>query len=72
MDKIQKYKKMYPSKDGNDNLVVDQSGKLIVPTWLMHYVVHSSGLKSRKKRIVKKVLKKQLIKILEKYAETEN
>jgi predicted proteasome-type protease len=73
MDKIQKYKKMYPSEaNGNENLVVDSNGKLIVPNWLIRYLVDSSGLKSKKKRLVKKVLKKQLIKIVKNYAETEN
>lgn len=72
MNKIDRYKKMYPSLDGNNDLVVDSTGKLIVPDWLMHYVIHSSGVKSKKKRILKKVLKKQLIKILKNYAETEN
>ncbi len=72
MNKIDRYKKMYPSKNESNDLVVDPSGKLIVPQWLMHYVIHSSGVKSKKKRILKKILKKQLIKLIQNYAETEN
>ena len=72
MNKVDRYKKMYPSEDGNDNLIVDANGKLIVPKWLMYYVIHSSGIKSKKKRILKKVLKKELINLLQNYAETEN
>ena len=73
MDKIQRYKKMYPSEpNGNDNLIVDSNGKMVVPNWLIRYLVDSSGLKSKKKRIIKKVLKKQLIKILKNYAEAQN
>ena len=72
MNKVDRYKKMYPSEDGNDDLIVNSNGKLIIPQWLVHYVIHSSGIKSKKKRILKKTLKKQLIKILQRYAETQN
>lgn len=67
MDKTQRYKKLYPADDGIENLIIKSNGKMIIPKWLVCLILHSSGLKSRKKRIVKKVLKKQVIKLIENY-----
>jgi hypothetical protein len=69
MDKLQKYKNLYPTKDGLDNLVLHESGKVSIPKWLIHLLLNESGIKSRKKRILKKVLKRQLQKLLERYVE---
>lgn len=71
MNKIERYKKMYPSEDGIDNLVIHSNGKITIPKWLLCLVLHSSGLKSRKKRILKKVLKKQIIKLIESHDDTQ-
>lgn len=65
MDKIQRYRKLYPANDGIENLVINPNGTVSIPKWLLCLVLHSSGLKSRKKRILKKVLKKQVIKLIE-------
>lgn len=64
MDKFERYKKLYPSENMDNKLLVNSNGKIDLPKWLMHLIIHTSGLKSRKKRILKKVLKKQLIKLL--------
>lgn len=69
MDKIEKYKKRYPIENGIENLIVHSNGKVTIPKWLLCLMLHSSGLKSRKKRIVKKVLKNQLIKLIQNYEE---
>jgi hypothetical protein len=65
MNKVERYRKLYPADDGIENMVINSNGKLTIPKWLICLVLHSSGLKSRKKRIVKKVLKKQVIKLIE-------
>lgn len=65
MNKLERYRKLYPADDGVENLVINPNGTLTIPKWLICLVLHSSGLKSRKKRIVKKVLKKQVIKLVE-------
>jgi hypothetical protein len=65
MNKLERYRKLYPADDGIENMVINSNGKLTIPKWLICLVLHSSGLKSRKKRIVKKVLKKQVIKLIE-------
>lgn len=69
MDKIGHYKQLYPAKDGINELVVESSGKVHMPTWLVRLLIDTSGLKSKKQRIIKKVLKRQLQKLLENYAE---
>lgn len=65
MNKLERYRKLYPADDGVENLIINSNGTLTIPKWLICLVLHSSGLKSRKKRIVKKVLKKQVIKLVE-------
>jgi len=68
MDKIQRYKQMYPAKDNEPTeFVIEQSGKLHIPKWLLLVVLDSSGLKSRKKRQVKKTLKKEIQKLISNY-----
>lgn len=68
MDKIERYKKNYPAAEGEPSqFIVESSGKVQVPTWLLFLLIHSSGLKSRKKRQVKKTLKKELQKLIINY-----
>lgn len=70
MDKINKYKEMYPAIDGNNELVIEASGKVHIPIWLTKLLIDTSGLKSKKKRIIKKVLKRNLIKLIENQTDT--
>ena len=70
MDKVQRYKKMYPPVDGVEELVLKPNGSVDLPIWLIRYFLHSTGLKSRKKRLVKKRIKRELIKLLKAYKET--
>jgi len=49
------YKKLY---GGEDN-VSFKDDLVIIPKWLEILVLHRTGLKTRKKRIVNKVLKKE-------------
>lgn len=72
MDKTQRYKKLYPTEDGLENLVIHANGTMSIPKWLLCLVLHSSGLKSRKKRILKKVLKKQVVKLIENALDEQN
>jgi hypothetical protein len=72
MDKITRYKKLFPSEDGVDDLIVHPSGKVTMPKWLICLLLHSSGIKSRKKRTIKKILKTQLKKLISNYVISEN
>lgn len=72
MDKIQRYKKMYPAEKGEPNeLVIEQSGKVHIPKWLLVLVLHTSGLKSRKKRQVKKILKREIKRLIMNHVEQQ-
>jgi|LakMenE01Jun11ns_1017448.scaffolds.fasta_scaffold7874014_1 hypothetical protein len=71
MTTIERYKKMYSEPNDSDNIVL-QNNKAIVPTWFAVYLLHGSGIKSRKKRIVKKILKTQLKKLILNYVESKN
>ena len=66
MTTLERYKKMYSEPDDSDRILITDN-KATVPTWLAMYLLHSSGIKSKKKRIVKKTLKKQLSKVFKKY-----
>lgn len=70
MDKVERYKKMYSSENESDVLVFDKNGKLAIPTWLLVLLLHDSGLKSRKKRLVKKRVKREVMKIISKYSQS--
>lgn len=69
MNKLEKYKQLYPDPDGLENPVVHGDGKVDLPKWLIVYFLHSTGLKTRKKRKVKKRVKRELIKLLKKQLE---
>lgn len=69
MDKITRYKSIHGESD--KNLTITSSGKVIIPKWLQHLLVDQSGLKTRKKRIFKKVLKKQIIKLIQAHLKNE-
>lgn len=64
MNKIEKYKMLYPDPNGLDNILLKPDGKVEVPKWLVLYLVHRSGLKTKKKRKFKKRLKKELVKLI--------
>lgn len=72
MDKVVRYKKLYPAVDGVENMVLNEDGKVDLPIWLTMLLIHNSGLKSRKKRIVKKRLKREVTKLLQTYIKTQN
>lgn len=60
------YKEKYP-----DDLepTVDNYGRIKLPLWAMMYMLHASGLKSGKKRIIKKVLKREVIRAMSRKVE---
>lgn len=72
MTTIDIYKKMYSKEGESDSVIVEPTGSVTLPNWLRIYLIHSSGVKTKKKRLLKKVLKKQLIKIIKNYAEQQN
>jgi hypothetical protein len=57
---IDLYKKTY----GGEDDVIFKEDMVVIPKWLEMLVLHRSGLKTRKKRIVNKVLKREIDKLL--------
>jgi hypothetical protein len=51
------YKKKYP--DARD-IYIDTRGRVDLPLWAIYYLLDFAGLRSRKKRLVRKVLKREL------------
>lgn len=60
MKSLDWYKEKYPD---NNQLYVE-NGKAFIPIYLLYYILDKSGLKSRKKRILKKVITREFNKIL--------
>jgi len=71
MNKVDRYKKMFHKSDEPENMQVSSDGIVHVPIWLMMLVLHSSGLRSKKKRLVKKRLKREVMKLIQNYVENE-
>lgn len=66
MKSIEWYRNNYVDPRGVQTLHISADGnRLIVPLWLIVYILKKTGLKSKKKRIVKKVLKKEIEKLIE-------
>lgn len=68
---FERYKKLYAVENESDNIKIENN-KANIPTWFAMYLLHSSGIKSKKKRIVKKILKNQLQKVILNYVKSEN
>jgi len=80
MNKVERYKKMYgetPRQEdqasGSIRLSPDQgnSVKVDIDPWLAMLLLHSSGIKSKKKRIVKKVLKREIQRLISQQSKDE-
>lgn len=59
---IERYKKLYG--DGVDKIEIRDDGRHTIPIWLFMLLLHKSGLKSRKWRVVKKVVQREYNKLL--------
>lgn len=62
MKSIEWYKEKY--KSDSMDLVIHSDGRVEVPLWLKEYILRKSGLKSKKRRIVKKVINRELTEII--------
>ena len=56
----------FKKQHGEEEAVVTPDGRIVVPTWLAAMLLHLSGVKSKKKRILKKTLTKKMNDLLEK------
>jgi hypothetical protein len=65
MSKTERYKSLYGEANGNEGITITQEGRAIVPAWLALLLVHNSGLRSGKKRLVKKRLKREVMKAIQ-------
>lgn len=64
MDKITRYKKMYPDPNGLENMILKDNGTVDIPKWLALLLIHNSGLKTKSKRKIKKRLKREVVKLI--------
>jgi len=62
MKSIEWYKEKY--KSDSMDLVVHSDGRVEVPLWLGEYILRKCGLKSKKRRIINKVIKRELTEII--------
>lgn len=59
----------YKDRYGDGQIEVTSSNTIDIPKWLVHYILDSVGLKSKKTRIQKKVLKREVMRALHRGAE---
>ena len=69
MKPINWYKENHPDPRGIEDPVIHADGTVDIPLWLMVYILKSSGLKSKKTRIIKKTIKRGITKLIENYKE---
>lgn len=55
----------FKKKHGDGEASVTSEGRLFVPLWLANMLLHLSGIRSKKKRIIKKTLTREIHKLLE-------
>jgi|OM-RGC.v1.035012705 hypothetical protein len=64
MDKITRYKRMYPDPNGLENMILKDNGTVDIPKWLALLLIHNSGLKAKSKRKIKKRLKREVVRLI--------
>lgn len=59
MKSIEWYKARYPDPENNEISMLDDH-TILIPLWLKVYFLRRAGVKSKKKRLVKKILKRMV------------
>lgn len=62
---IQEHMSRFKNKHGDGDITMRPDGRMQVPVWLLEMVLHLSGIKSRKRRIVKKTITRKINELLE-------
>ena len=65
---IEQHMERFKAQHGDGEVTVDSSGRLNVPRWLLEMVRHLSGVRSKKRRIVKKTITRKINELLEQAA----
>ena len=58
----------FKKKYGEGELKVNSEGRVELPLWLAAMLLHLSGVRSKKSRIQKKVILRELTKLLDKHS----
>jgi hypothetical protein len=72
MSKTARYKTLYGNPNDNGDITITQEGKVTLPAWLALLLIHNSGLRSSKKRLVKKRLKREVMKAIQAEAASQD
>lgn len=62
---IEQHMERFKAKHGDGEITMSDDGRMNVPVWLLHMVLHLSGVRSRKRRIVKKTITRKINELLE-------
>lgn len=62
---IGQHMERFKAKHGDAEITMSADGRLNVPTWLLYMILHLSGVRSRKRRIVKKTITRKINEMLE-------
>lgn len=66
--KVEQHAEKFKEKHGDGEFLMYPDGKIDVPTWLAAMLLHLSGIRSKKSRIQKKVIKREVIGLLKRAA----
>lgn len=62
---IEQHINRFKAKHGDGEIEMAPDGRMHVPVWLLEMVLHLSGVRSRKRRIVKKVITRKINELLQ-------
>jgi hypothetical protein len=65
---VEQHAENFKQRHGDGEFTVHPDGKIDVPTWLAAMLIHLSGIRSKKSRIQKKVVKLEVIRLLRRAA----
>lgn len=63
---IEQHMQRFKLAHGDGEAKINEQGRLEIPTWLLKMIVHLSGIRSRKRRIIKKTITRKINEMLEK------
>ena len=62
---IEQHINRFKAKHGDGEIEMAADGRMHVPVWLLEMVLHLSGVRSRNRRIVKKVITRKINELLQ-------
>lgn len=66
--KVEQHAEKFKQQHGDGEFIMHPDGKIDVPNWLAAMLLHLSGIRSKKRRIQKKVIHREVVGLLRRAA----